>query len=63
MGVLSSKVKLLDATQLEQVEGRLHALSQRLTKVVENKEAAEEADKTAKVRFRKFFGVSVFNIS
>ena len=49
MGVLSSKVKLLDATQLEQVEGRLHALSQRLTKVVENKEAAEEADKTAKV--------------
>nr|AUG84426.1 dynamitin [Platynereis dumerilii] len=49
VGVLSSKVKLLDATQLEQVEGRLHALSQRLTKVVENKETAEEADKTAKV--------------
>lgn len=42
-------MRLLDASQLDQIEGRLSALSHRLTQVAEKKDAIEDKDKMAKV--------------
>ena len=50
MSLLSSRVRLLDASQLSEVEARLHALSVRLAHIAEKKKATEDADKQTKVR-------------
>jgi dynactin-2 len=49
VSLLTSKLTLLDSTQLDQVEGRLQALSVRLNQISEKKQGLEEADKHSKV--------------
>ena len=49
IGILSAKTKLLDPSQLEQIEGRVQALGSRLNQLTEKKEAVVEADKDSKV--------------
>ncbi len=51
IAVLSAKTKLLDPNQLDQVEGRLHALGIRLSQITDKKEAIENADKQNKVMY------------
>ncbi len=48
--MLSAKTKLLDPSQLDQIEGRVQALGSRLNQLTEKKEAVVEADKDSKVR-------------
>lgn len=50
IAALSTKLRLLDASQLDQIEGRLSALSHRLTQVAESKDKVENQDKLTKVR-------------
>ena len=49
IAILSAKTKLLDPSQLEQIEGRVNALGSRLNTMSDKKEAIEEADKGSKV--------------
>ena len=49
IATLSGKLKLLDASQLEQVEGRMYALSQKITQISEKKESLESTEKSSKV--------------
>jgi len=49
VAVLSGKLKLLDPAQLEQVEGRIAALGQRMNQLSEKKEGVETADKNSNV--------------
>lgn len=49
IALLNARTKLLDPTQLEQVEGRLVALSQKLGQVTQKKEAVEDAERQNKV--------------
>jgi len=49
IATLSGKLKLLDASQLEQVEGRMYALSQKITQIAEKKDSIESTEKSSKV--------------
>ncbi|ELU15537.1 hypothetical protein CAPTEDRAFT_132300 [Capitella teleta] len=49
VALLTSKTRLLEPSQLDQVEGRLVALNQRLTHISDKKEQAEQSDKLGKV--------------
>jgi len=47
--VLAGKLKLLEPGQLEQVEGRMYALTQKLNTISEKKESIEDLEKNTKV--------------
>jgi len=49
VSALASRTKLLDASQLDQVEARLAVVHQRLTQIGERKDAVEQAAKLNKV--------------
>ena len=49
IATLSGKLKLLDPSQLEQIEGRMYSLSQKINQISEKKETIENNDKTSKV--------------
>lgn len=47
---LSSRVRVLEPGQVEQVEGRLQTLLYKMSQLAEKKEAALSSEKLAKVR-------------
>jgi len=49
VALLSSKLKLLDAAQIDQVEARMHNLSTKLTQLNEKKENVENTEKSSKI--------------
>jgi hypothetical protein len=49
VAVLSAKTKLLEPAQVDQMEGRLLAVNQKLSQLLEKKEAVENTDKLNKV--------------
>jgi len=57
---MNSKVSLLEPTHLDQVEGRLGLLVQRLNAVSEKSGALEDADKQRKVSHQKIFILQIW---
>ena len=57
IALLSAKTKLLDGGQLDQVEGRLSALTQRLNQIGEKKDSVDDQEKLSKVRGPKTFDI------
>jgi len=49
VSALASRTKLLDPSQLDQVESRLAIVQQRLTQIAEKKEVLEQSGKLNKV--------------
>ena len=49
VAVVNSKLSLLEATNIEQVEVRLHSVLQKLDKIAEKEKSQEDGDKQNKV--------------
>ena len=49
MAVVNSKLSLLEATNIDQVEVRLHSVLQKLDKIAEKEKSQEDGDKQNKV--------------
>ncbi len=51
VALLNAKTKLLEPAQLDQIEGRLQALGQKLGQIQEKKASVEQTDKDSKVNW------------